>query len=269
MGIRVRWESASVVGHVRQKNEDAWGVRALADRSDLLLAVADGMGGLPGGEIASRLAVEACLAAFDRESSAPQDPRDLLAKLIEAARARLSGAAERDATLVRMGTTLTLLLLREDGGWLGHLGDSRLLWCRDRSIALVTQDHSAAWPWVAAGRMTPEQAERDPLGSVLTRHLGPAIPCEPDIPGQPLDLRAGDRLLLCTDGLGKVVSMERIVALCALAIAESVEGLVREALQGGGPDNITVVLAEVIDPPKAEIPPFTFESCPHRWSVSS
>jgi protein phosphatase len=269
MGIRVHWESASVVGHVRQKNEDAWGARALDNRHDLLLAVADGMGGLPGGEIASRLAVEACLAAFERESSAHSDPRALLGQLIELARARLSAAAQRDASLLRMGTTLTLLLLRDDGGWIGHLGDSRLLWCRGNRIALVTQDHSAAWPWVAAGRMTPEQAERDPLGAVLTRHLGPAIPCEPDIPAQPLDLRKGDRLLLCTDGLGKVVTMERIVSLAARPLAEAVEGLIGEALGGGGPDNITVVLVEVIDPPEPATSPLTFDSCPHRWSAGS
>jgi protein phosphatase len=166
-----------------------------------------------------------------------------------------------------MGTTLTLLLLRPDGAWVGHLGDSRLLWCRGKQIALVTQDHSAAWSWVTAGRMTPEQAERDPLGAVLTRHLGPAICCDPDIHDRPLGLMRGDRLLLCTDGLGKVVAMERIVTLVARSLPQAVQGLVNEALAGGGPDNITVVLAEILDPPTTSEGAIALESLPHRWTA--
>lgn len=267
MGVAVRWESASAVGKVRERNEDAWGARSLEGRPDLLLAVADGMGGLPGGEVASRLAVEACLEAFAAASGSASDPRALLRDLIALARSRLSVAAERDASLLRMGTTLTLLLLRPDGAWVGHLGDSRLLWCRGTQIALVTQDHSAAWPSVAAGRMTPEQAERNPLGSVLTRHLGPAICCDPDIPDRPLALEAGDRLLLCTDGLGKVVTMERIVTLVARPLPQAVESLVSEALAGGGPDNITVVLAEILEPPPPSAEAIRLESLHHRWTA--
>lgn len=264
----VRWESASVIGKVRESNEDAWGARTIGGTGDLLLAVADGMGGLPGGEIASRLAVEASLDAFTRPGAGTTDPRSLLRSIIDVARTRLADEVDRDGRLARMGTTLTLLLVRSDGGWVGHLGDSRLLWCRGDQIALVTQDHSAAWPWVTAGRLTPEEAERDPLGSVLTRHLSPTVVCEPDILDDPLELAKGDRLLLCTDGLGKVVAMEQIVRLLAQPLPEAVRALVAEALDGGGPDNITVVLAEIIEsvvPKKGSI---SLASLRHRWSLA-
>jgi protein phosphatase len=268
MAIAVRWESASVVGKVRETNEDAWGARTIDGTGGLLLAVADGMGGLPGGEVASKLAIEASIGAFTRLGAGATDPRDLLRSVIDVARTRLADEAGRDLKLSRMGTTLTLLLVRPDGGWVGHLGDSRLLWCRGREIALVTQDHSAAWPWVTAGRLTPEQAERDPLGSVLTRHLSPTIVCEPDILDEPLDLAKGDRLLLCTDGLGKVVSMERIVELVSRPIEEAVRALVADALDGGGPDNITVVLAEILESPRPRQGALPLSSLHHRWNLA-
>ncbi|MBD3162098.1 MAG: SpoIIE family protein phosphatase [Candidatus Eisenbacteria bacterium] len=249
MGIEIRWEAACERGRVREKNEDSWGVKSLGDGAGFLLAVADGMGGHPGGEVASRAAVQACIEGIE-ELAADEPAVEILAELFRLAQDGLRREAEERPSLTQMGTTLTLLLLRDDGAWVGHIGDTRLFWIRDRSLALITEDHSAAWEQVRAGKMSVDEAERDPMGSLLTRHLGPRNPCNPDLLERPLSLRAGDRLLLCSDGLGKVLSMAEVrEAAGSRPLREARDLLVRRALEGGGPDNITVVVVEVISPP--------------------
>ncbi len=246
MTFAIRWKAASETGHVRQKNEDAWGAEPL-EKNDgaVLLLVADGMGGHPGGEVASRLAVDACrerLAGIDSRGPAPE----ILRELFTHAHTRLQERAMEEPGLAQMGTTLTMLLLREDGGWVGHVGDSRLLWYRAGTIGLVTDDHSAAWERVTSGAMTVDEAERDPMGALLTRHLGPSALCEPDLPELPLRIEPGDRLLLCSDGLGKVVSLDEIArALETTSTEEALASLLNQVLDGGAPDNVTIVLADV------------------------
>lgn len=269
MPARVRWEAACEVGCVRSKNEDAWGATAIGgDSGPVLLAVADGMGGHPGGDVASRLAIEACLDAANE--GVPDRPiPEWLSWLFRRAKERLHEHAGLHPTLRTMGTTLTVLLVQEDGGWVGHLGDTRLLWARGDTIGIVTRDHSAAWERVEKGTLSLDQAERDPMGALLTRHLGPFSPCDPDIFELPLALAKGDRLLLCSDGLGKVVSMEEVISLTApVTIKKGVSKLIDAAIEAGGPDNITVILAELIEGDGEPDQRIDFDTLPFRFEAS-
>jgi protein phosphatase len=269
MPLKVRWEAACEVGRVRESNEDAWGATLIgSDSEKALLVVADGMGGHPGGSVASHLAVDACIEGI-KQRSAGEPAGESLVALFHLAKERLREHAEEHPEMRAMGTTLSLLLLLGDGGWVGHVGDSRILWIRDSSIALVTRDHSAAWERVEEGSLTVDEAERDPMGSLLTRHLGPFAPCEPDIFDLPLAVRKGDRLLLCSDGLGKVITLEQILNLTAnQPLAEAVTQLVEETLSGGGPDNVTVLLAEALADLRPAGEAIDFDSLTYRFGMS-
>ncbi|MDM7916995.1 MAG: protein phosphatase 2C domain-containing protein, partial [Candidatus Eisenbacteria bacterium] len=237
MDLAIRWRGATETGRVRRRNEDAWGAFELSDPpGGSLLAVADGMGGHPGGDHASRIAIEACRQEAGRSADSLAGP-DRLVRLFHDARARLRREADVLPSLDGMGTTLTVLLHQDDGAWVGHIGDSRLLWQRGAVLRLVTRDHNAAWEKVEAGEIDPEQAERDPLGSLLTRHLGTSGPSEPDLFASPLSLHPGDRLLLCSDGLGKAVPMEEAAAILqGQPLEAAVRRLLDRADRGGSPD---------------------------------
>lgn len=266
MGSLIRWEGATDVGFIRQRNEDAWGGAPLgAGGPGAVLVIADGMGGLPGGDVASRLAVETVLdhvSGFDEGAH----PSVFLGTLFEKARGALARRAEADRTLERMGTTLTIVLVREDGAWVGHLGDCRLLWGRGNETCLVTADHNLAWNLVDAGLLSPDAAEQDPSSSILTRHVGPTATLRPDIAERPLDLRSGDRLLLASDGLGKVVRMEEVAGILSREVLPAaVRELIRRTRDGGAPDNVTVLLAEVVDPFRPSGPTLGWDEPRHRW----
>jgi len=270
MPVSCRWDGGSHLGRSRHRNEDAWGAATLAgDGRGLLLAIADGMGGHPGGDVASRAAIE---SALDSAGLCPAgDPAiACLEGLYQRAQDSLRDRAKARPSLREMGTTLTVALLREDGCWVGHLGDSRLAWWRDGEICLVTRDHSVAWGLVEAGVLDAEAAERDPTGAMLTRFLGPTeSPCNPDLLERPLLLERGDRLLLATDGLGKVVSMERAAAILrAEEVSRSVRLLIEATLDAGAPDNVTVVVAEALDVPASGRTPLRFEDSRYRWRES-
>jgi protein phosphatase len=175
---------------------------------------------------------------------------------------------ETKPSLSRMGTTLTVLLIRDDGAWVGHVGDSRLAWQRGGELCLVTQDHSLAWEMVEAGLLSPDVAEQDPSGSVLTRHMGPIGAIKPDIFERPLRLASGDRLLLLTDGLGKVVPMDEVARVVR---EQSVDGAVRDLIRltrdGGAPDNVTVMIALIVEPPDPPGPAVAWEEPRYRWKA--
>ncbi len=268
MSALIRWEGGTDIGLVRQRNEDAWGgIPFGAGRPGAVLAIADGMGGLPGGDVAARLAVETVLGLAAGLGGEP-DPAALLGELFEKAQGALARRAESDRSLDRMGTTLTVLLVRDDGVWVGHLGDTRLIWRRKDEICLVTADHNLAWDLVDAGLLGPDAAEQDPSSSILTRHLGPHAALKPDVFDRPLDLRPGDRLLLASDGLGKVLPMEEIAGIVS---RETLPGAIRELIsrtrEGGAPDNVTVLMAEVTEPPVLSGPVFGWEEPRYRWSA--
>lgn len=272
MAIRLDWHGGSETGHVRSRNEDRWGAVPLGADGGVLFAVADGMGGQMGGEVASRIAIQSILRqahAIFQQEGAPE-ARALIDRLFQAVQADLRSEARHDQRLWRMGTTLTILLARPDGVWFGHVGDSRLVWYRQGVMALVTRDHSAAWELVESGLLEPDEAERDPSGALLTRHLGADTDNPPDVSDRPLDARSGDRFLLATDGLGKVLSMERIAhTLGHGPVREAVASLIEQTLAGGAPDNVTVVAAEIGEAPTLSSAGIEFESFRYRWDEAN
>ncbi|MGB6180953.1 MAG: protein phosphatase 2C domain-containing protein [Rhodococcus sp. (in: high G+C Gram-positive bacteria)] len=237
MTLVLRYAARSDRGLVRSNNEDS--VYAGAR----LLALADGMGGHAAGEVASQLMI-AALAHLDDDE--PGD--DLLRKLERATRdgnATIAEQVEEDPELDGMGTTLTAILFGGKKIGLVHIGDSRAYLLRDDELTQITRDDTFVQSLVDEGRITAEQAHSHPQRSLIMRALtGNEI--EPTLTVR--EARAGDRYLLCSDGLSDVVSSETIAdTLREGENDQSADRLIELALRSGGPDNVTVVVADVID----------------------
>lgn len=247
----VEFAARSHVGLVRPRNEDAWGAwpqeRVGSVEADaLVFAVADGMGGHPGGDVASALAVGAVRAPIDAVRVSPSTH---LRALFADAHDRIGREATRDPSLLQMGTTLTAALLRDGCAWIGQIGDTRLYWIRGRSVQLVTRDHTLAQDLVDSGALNAREAEDHYASHVLTRCLGVCPDHAPDLLLRPLRLRAGDRLLLTSDGLVKAIPTEELPRYLAEgSVEETAARLEAASLAAGAPDNVTVVLLEVVDP---------------------
>ncbi|PBJ38353.1 protein phosphatase 2C domain-containing protein, partial [Mycobacterium avium] len=208
-----------------------------------LLALADGMGGHAAGEVASQLVIAALAHLDDDEPGG-----DLLAKLDEAVRAgnaAIAAQVEAEPELEGMGTTLTAILFAGDRIGLVHIGDSRGYLLRDGELTQITKDDTFVQTLVDEGRITREEAHSHPQRSLIMRALtGHEV--EPTLTMR--EARAGDRYLLCSDGLSDPVSDETILeALQIPDVAEAAYRLIELALRGGGPDNVTVVVADVVD----------------------
>jgi protein phosphatase len=233
----LRYAARSDRGLVRANNEDS--VYAGAR----LLALADGMGGHAAGEVASQLVIAALAHLDDDEPGG-----DLLAKLDAAVRAGNSAIAaqvEMEPELEGMGTTLTAILFAGNRIGLVHIGDSRGYLLRDGELTQITKDDTFVQTLVDEGRITREEAHSHPQRSLIMRALtGHEV--EPTLTMR--EARAGDRYLLCSDGLSDPVSDDTILeALQIPDVAESAYRLIELALRGGGPDNVTVVVADVVD----------------------
>jgi len=240
-------------GRVRSRNEDCF-----ACIPDLgLYVVADGMGGHQGGAEASRHACEA-IEAFVRSrhevvrdlaaDPSPGNRRQVLRILGEAVRSandRIVLAAEEDADLACMGSTVLATLLAGDRAFVAHVGDSRAYLLRDGAATLLTEDHSLLFELIRQGRLTRQSAARFPMKNVVTRALGVRGAVEADT--LELPLLPGDRLLLCSDGLHTYVDDDRLFRAAGEGAPEAVaERLVQVALNAGGADNVTVLLADVV-----------------------
>ncbi|MGZ8625738.1 MAG: Stp1/IreP family PP2C-type Ser/Thr phosphatase [Actinomycetota bacterium] len=230
--MRVTAAAASDVGRVREGNEDAYLVL------EPLFVVADGMGGARGGEVASNLAIQTIRRLFEAgEGSLPDQVQEANRVVFE--------RSQRDREVAGMGTTLTAALLEDGALRLAHVGDSRAYLLRDGELHLVTEDHTLVRRMVQAGEITAEQAETHPHRNILTRALG--VDGIIDVDEGILELRVGDRVLLCTDGLTGMVRAEEIRAVLAGQPdpQEAVDLLVRAANRAGGVDNITALLLDV------------------------
>lgn len=242
----------SHVGRVRSRNEDA-----VAERPGHgLVVVADGMGGHPAGHVASRLAVDAMLAAWDADphdevSAEPPEVEGLDAgeRMMESVRfadRQIREEGHRHPDREGMGTTLTALQVDlHDGRWtVGHVGDSRAYLRRNGELRPVTRDHTWVQEQVEAGLLTPEQARVHPWANVLAQCLGVESPAEPEI--HEGELRSGDVFLLCTDGLVAMLRDEEVEAILEArlpdGLAAAADGLVEAANERGGADNVTVAL---------------------------
>jgi protein phosphatase len=233
----LRYAARSDRGLVRANNEDS--VYAGAR----LLALADGMGGHAAGEVASQLVIAALAHLDDDEPGG-----DLLGKLDTAVRAGNAAIADHvhmEPDLEGMGTTLTAILFAGNQLGLVHIGDSRGYLLRDGELTQITKDDTFVQTLVDEGRITAEEAHSHPQRSLIMRALtGHEV--EPTLTMR--EARAGDRYLLCSDGLSDPVSDETILeALQIPDVAESAYRLIELALRGGGPDNVTVVVADVVD----------------------
>lgn len=232
--MRIRTGSATDVGRVRQGNEDSFYV------SSELVAVADGMGGHLGGEVASRLALEVVIALSERREG------DLPERIVEANRAVLERSrADREVT--GMGTTFTAIEIDGSVGHLAHVGDSRAYRLRGDELVVLTEDHTLVRELVRSGEITDEEARFHPQRSVVTRSVG--IDQQVEVDEGQLDLREGDRYLLCSDGLTAVVRDEELAEMLAEEEdpQECATRLVDAANGRGGPDNITVVIVDIVD----------------------
>jgi protein phosphatase len=231
---------ATHVGLVRSNNEDA----AFAGRH--LVAVADGIGGLPAGELASQIVITALrvLDAAERVS----DPAGLLAASVEAANRRIQRVAAADPAREGMGTTVTALLLQGTRLGLFHVGDSRCYHYRDGVLRQVTKDDTFVQTLVDEGFLEPEEARFHPRRSVVTQAVQ-GVEYRPTI--EVLTPRAGDRFLLCSDGLSDMVSDEEMLGIVGRVhdVQACAEALVECALAAGGLDNVTIVVADVVTSP--------------------
>ena len=228
------------VGRARTGNEDSY----FCGRT--VFAVADGLGGHQGGEVASAAAVEPLAALDGSELASPAEAAEALAGAIAEANSAILARAAGDPGLWGMGTTVTAAAVAGDHLQLAHVGDSRAYLLREGALDQLTTDHTVVGELVRRGRLTPEQAAIHPERSILTRAVGldPRVPV--DLP-DPLALRSGDQLLLCSDGLTEAVDDDRIAELLSAAPDGHVacRSLIDAANGAGGPDNITVVLVRV------------------------
>ncbi len=233
------WATRTEVGRVRDHNEDSvWPTTDGSTDEVLAVAVADGMGGHAGGEVASATALDTAMAV----SGEP-------AMRVLAANLAVVDAARQRPRLAGMGTTLTLALLDPDGDLdIGHVGDSRAYLLRAGTLQQLTRDHSYVADLIAAGKLTPKEAETHPYRSVLTRAIGLDPTVEVDSYG--IVLQSGDRILLCSDGLTSMVSdgpLSEILSRDDSPPAATADTLVTAANDAGGIDNITVIVIDVTE----------------------
>jgi protein phosphatase len=243
---------ATDTGNIRTNNEDAYLVQDAAE----LFAVADGVGGYEGGEVASRIAVDTLAAVLpdllgDKDRTPPQGFSTAAEREIAAMRSAFTLANQKirrerelNSKLSSMGTTLTALLARNGRAFLVHIGDSRAYLLRSGELRQLTNDHSLVAEQVRAGLLTPLQARTSPYRHVISRALGLQEDILPDTAMQPL--QQGDTFLLCTDGLTEMVDDRVIEKILSNATPQdAVRELIGEAKKNGGVDNITAVLVQV------------------------
>ena len=231
--------AATDVGRVRQINEDRYLV------GEGLYAVADGVGGHQAGEVAAQASVEALASNFTERTT-----EGLVAAVQEASRA-VWRMAQENTERRGMGTTLTVLALVEQEGEdvmaIANVGDSRAYLFQRGDLVQVTEDHSLVEELVREGQLTPEEAQVHPQRSIITRALG--MEAEVQVDAWTLTPYAGDRIVLCSDGLTNEVTTDKIASVLRHLSdpQEAARELVRQARANGGNDNITVVVVDVVD----------------------
>ncbi|WP_426226734.1 PP2C family protein-serine/threonine phosphatase [Pseudarthrobacter sp. DSP2-3-2b1] len=241
----MRYAARSDVGRIRAKNDDS----AYVGR--YLAVVADGMGGHAGGDVASAATVLDMLH-LDKGDYAG-DAGTILADEIQTANSLLSELVHINPKLAGMGTTVTALLLAEGKLHFAHIGDSRAYRLRDGEFEQVSVDHTFVQRLIDEGRLRPEEAETHPHKNVLMRVLGD-VDASPELDLDTLDVKPGERWLLCSDGLNYVAGhvVERTVRETK-DLRECVETLVDLTLENGAPDNVTVVMVEIVEETRDDV----------------
>lgn len=235
--VELSWAETTDTGHRREVNQDA----LLAEYP--LFVVADGMGGHLGGEIASASTVDRLRATVAAGSVTPKSIEKALSRAVK------DIVSHPETTDEGTGTTLTGLYLEtstEEPHWVTlNIGDSRVYLLRDDEIVQVTTDHSVVQELIAAGRLSPEEAENHPYGNVITRAVGPSDSVKPDY--LRLEVLDGDRFVICSDGLTKELTDFGIRHFLEANAdpAEAASAMMAAALENGGRDNITIIVLDV------------------------
>lgn len=247
--------AVSHVGKIRSNNQDSGYAGAH------LFIVADGMGGHAGGDVASAITIKRVIEV-DKKYTSPNDAEFALKAALLAANALLAETVFEHSELTGMGTTVSGLLRVDDHVAIAHIGDSRIYLFRDGVLKQVSNDHTFVQRLVDSGRITLEEAAVHPRRSVLMRVLGD-VDASPEIDTTVLETKPGDRWLICSDGLSSYVAEEKMQAVLATVpkTADAADRLVKESLDQGAPDNVTVVLMDVDDTAdSAHVPPVTVGS---------
>jgi len=243
--LALRASGLSHVGVVRSTNQDS------AFIGQRLLVMADGMGGHAGGDIASATAVKRIRELDADPALGPAD----LEETIQAAQRNIIDRVSTEPVLSGMGTTVTSLLLDGAEFTLAHIGDSRAYRLRDEKLEQISTDHTFVQHLIDTGRLAPEDAEKHPQRSVLLRVLGD-VEGKPTLDMQTFPAQAGERWLLCSDGLSGVVDDAALHETLAKYTDrdECAQELVDLAIAGGGPDNITCIIADVVEIADGDVP---------------
>ena len=235
----LRFAARSHIGKVRRNNEDS------GYASSNLLVVADGMGGHEAGELASAATVGAVVSAL-RAGGEIDTALGLLADAVITSGEYIADVVARNREFAGMGTTMTALTLCNDKVAIAHVGDSRAYLLRDGELQQLTKDHTFVQSLVDAGEITRDQAAIHPRRNLMMRAIDGIHAVDVDLSVR--EARTGDRLLLCSDGLCGVLSDEAITAALATPdIVNAVSRLIDETLDAGAPDNITVVVADIVE----------------------
>ena len=230
----------SDVGLVRKSNQDRFAYGELPGESAWLV-VCDGMGGANGGNVASKIAVDRISWQFKStywKNISSKGIKNIIITAIYNANRAIYQQAQSDPTLRGMGTTVVTAIVRDGRAYLAHAGDSRAYLASDSKLTRITTDHSIVQELVSNGDITEEEARIHPQKNIITRVLGVEPTVEIDY--QELELLAGDRLLLCTDGLTNYVEEKDILRLSVRELEECCDLLISMAKDSGGGDNITV-----------------------------
>ena len=240
MALTFHYAARSDVGLVRKDNQDS------GYAGPHLLAVADGMGGHAGGDIASATVITE-LVEMDHDSLTAAEASSRLGAAITSANDEIARTFADNAELEGMGTTVTALMRARNKLILAHIGDSRAYLLREGRLSQVTKDHSFVQTLIDEGRITEEEASTHPQRSVVTRVLTGAADDEPDVGAR--EARQGDRYMLCSDGLSGFVALDTIEEILTGGTppGRAADDLVSLAMRAGAPDNVTVVVADVVE----------------------
>lgn len=234
--------SITDVGRMRSMNQDRYS-NYFHPRFSLLL-LADGMGGHNAGEVAASIAIETCRTYFMKDKER-DDYENLLTEAIQAANLAVYEKGKEVAEYARMGTTICAAVICQRLLSIAHVGDSRIYLFREGKLLQLTQDHSLVADMVRQGLLTPEEALVHPDRNTLTRAVGTDETIAVDT--RTISLYAGDRILLCSDGLTKMMDIESLEEILAEegTVREAAEKLVNTANDNGGADNITLTLYDI------------------------
>ncbi|KQN41158.1 PP2C family serine/threonine-protein phosphatase [Frigoribacterium sp. Leaf44] len=239
MTTHAKSAALSNVGKIRSNNQDS------GYAGTQLFVVADGMGGHAGGDVASAIAIRR-IRETDRVYTSPGDAEFALQSSLIAANQLLAETVFEHQELTGMGTTVSAMLRVGDSMAIAHIGDSRIYLFREGELSQITADHTFVQRLVDSGRITPEEAAVHPRRSVLMRVLGD-VDAAPEIDTATLGTQPGDRWLICSDGLSSYLAEERIKKAMAMGLdaEQTARRLVKETLDHGAPDNVTVVIVDV------------------------